>query len=335
MIKKIDLENHFYPMSSVEALRGREGKGDYPYWSNEDNCIHWVDGVKMTHEKLEAKLVDIAEKRIPEMEKLGIEKAVISSAPGIDILPAAESVEVCRKSNDALYELTQRFPDRLIGSVVLPMFDTDAAVYELERCVKDLGFKMWQTHSNYNGANPDEKRFWPIWQKLDELGIFAYLHPTINPANTKFNDYGYPLAAAGLGFTVDCMGGIMRIMVSGMLDEIPTLKIVLGHFGEALPFLFERLDNRFYQLPEPKQHMELKPSDYFGRNIMVTTSGNASIPAFECTRATVGMDNILLGTDHPFESMTECIEFLDSCPMSKEDREKLYWKNAEKLGLYL
>ena len=324
-MNKIDLENHFYNQFSVDVLQGREGKG-YPYWDAKTNAVWFMEQVSMDHTVLGPKLCDFAEKRIPEMEKLEIEKAVISLAPGIDILPAGESVEACRKANDALYELTQRYP-QLIGSAILPMFDAKAAVAELDRCVNDLGFKMWQAHSNIAGHHHDEEQFRPIWKKLEELGIFVYLHPNYNPLNDMFNDYGYPMAGPGLGFTADTSGAIIRIMLSGMLDEMPNLQIVLGHFGEALPFLMERLDNRMAMLPEPK------PSYYFGHNIKVTTSGNTSIPAFECTRAAIGMDNILLGTDHPFESMTECIEYLEKCPMSVEDRKRLYYKNAEKLGL--
>ena len=330
-MNKIDLENHFYNQFSVDVLQGREGKG-YPYWDAKTNAVWFMEQVSMDHTVLGPKLCDFAEKRIPEMEKLEIEKAVISLAPGIDILPAGESVEACRKANDALYELTQRYP-QLIGSAILPMFDAKAAVAELDRCVNDLGFKMWQAHSNIAGYHHDEEQFRPIWKKLEELGIFVYLHPNYNPLNDMFNDFGYPMAGPGLGFTADTSGAIIRIMLSGMLDEMPNLQIVLGHFGEALPFLMERLDNRMAMLPEPKQLNEQKPSYYFGHNIKVTTSGNTSIPAFECTRAAIGMDNILLGTDHPFESMTECIEYLEKCPMSVEDRKRLYYKNAEKLGL--
>ena len=330
-MRKIDLENHFYNQYSVDVLQGRKEKG-FPWWDAETNAVWFMQQVSMDHTVLGPKLCDFAEKRIPEMEQLEIEKAVISLAPGIDILPAEESVEACRKANDALYELTQRYP-RLVGSAILPMFDAQAAAAELERCVGELGFKMWQAHSNIAGRHHDEADFRPIWKKAEELGIFVYLHPNYNPLNDMFNDYGYPMAGPGLGFTADTSGAIIRIMLSGMLDEMPGLQIVLGHFGEALPFLMERLDNRMAMLPEPKQKNAEKPSVYFGRNIKVTTSGNTSIPAFECTRAAIGMDNILLGTDYPFESMSECIAYLEKCPMSVKDRQRLYYENAEKLGL--
>ena len=127
----------------------------------------------------------------------------------------------------------------------------------------------------------------------------------------------------------------LRLILSGIFDEIPDLKVVLGHFGEALPFLMERMENRFSWLPNPKQKNKEQMGAYWGKNIFVTTSGNTSIPAFECTRAAIGIDSIMLGTDYPFEHMEECVGYLETCPMTEEEKEKLYYKNAEKLGLYL
>ena len=334
MIKKIDLENHFYDISSVETLQARK-VGDYPYYTKDDNTIHWVEGVAMCQDKFSFELLDFAEKRLKIMDELGIEKAVISLAPGIDYLPPAESIPACRKANEALYKVTQQFPGRFLGSAILPILDVEEAVKELEHCVKDYGFVMWQTHSNYGpNIDPDNEQFRPVWRKVAELGIFAYLHPTVSH-QPKFNQYGYAMAAPGLGFTIDTMGSIIRMIMSGIFDEIPDLKVVLGHFGEALPFLMERIDNRMCMLPNPQHKNKNLPSTYWGKNIFVTTSGNTSIPAFVCTRSAIGIDSIMLGTDYPFEHMEECIAYLESCPMTEEEKEKVYYKNAAKLGLTL
>ena len=331
-MKKIDFENHYYDISSVETLKART---ECPYWTKDTNTIYWNPKVGMCQDKFEFELLDFAEKRIKIMDKLEIEKAIISLAPGIDYLPPEESIPACKAANDALYKITQQFPGRFLGSAILPIHDGEASIAERERCVKELGFVMWQTHSNYGpGIEPDDKKFWPVWRKVAELGIFAYLHP-VTSHQPKFNDYGYAMASPGLGFTIDTMGAIIRILLSGMFDEIPDLKIVLGHFGEALPFLMERMDNRMAMLPIPEQKNKEKPSYYFGKNIYVTTSGNAYAPAYECCKAAIGIDSILLGTDYPFETMESCIEFIDSLPMTVEEREKLYFRNAEKLGVSL
>ena len=115
MIKKIDLENHFYDISSVEALQSR-AKGDYPYWDKETNTIHWLEGIAMCQDKFYENLLDFANIRLKIMDELGIEKAVISLAPGIEALPPEESRIACKKANDALYKVMQKFPGRFLGS---------------------------------------------------------------------------------------------------------------------------------------------------------------------------------------------------------------------------
>jgi predicted TIM-barrel fold metal-dependent hydrolase len=157
----------------------------------------------MCQDKFSFELLDFAEKRIKIMDEIEIEKAIISLAPGIDILPPEESIPACKKANDALYAVTKKFPGRFLGSAILPIHDVEASCKELERCVKELGFVMWQTHSNYGKViDPDNEKFWPVWRKVAELGIFAYLHPTVSH-QLKYNDYGYAMAAPGLRFPID------------------------------------------------------------------------------------------------------------------------------------
>lgn len=334
MIKKIDLENHYYDVSSVEALQAR-GKDEYPHWDKETNSIHWVKGVAMCQDKFGFELLDFAEKRLKIMDQLGIEKAVISLAPGVDSLPPGESIPACRKANEALSRVTRQFPDRFLGAAILPILDVEESVKELDCCVQEYGFVMWQTHSNYGpGIDPDQPQFRPVWRRVAELGIFGYLHPTVS-WQPKFNEFGYAMAGPALGFTIDTMASILRMILSGIFDEIPDLKVVLGHFGEALPFLLERINNRTGMLLNPLQKNRQPVSSYWGKNIFVTTSGNTSVPAFECTRAAIGIDSILLGTDYPFEHMEDCVGYLETCPMTQEEREKVYYKNAAKLGLTL
>ncbi len=334
MIKKIDLENHFYDISSVEALQAQKTT-TYPHWDKETNLIHWAENVAMHQGRVYDRLLDFADMRIKTMDKLGIEKAVISMAPGVEPLPPEYSITACRKANDALANVIKQYPDRFLGSAILPMLDTNAAMEELEHCIKDLGFVMWQTYSNYGpDLEPDQERFLPVWEKAAELNIFAYLHPTV-PFITKFNEHGYIMAGPGLGFTIDAMGTITRLVLTGIFDEQPNLKVVLGHFGEALPFLLARMDDTFAWMPDPRLKNKSSFGSYWGKNIFVTNSGNASVPALECTIDAIGIDSIMLGTDYPFAPEEEAIGALESSPLTEEDKEKIYYKNAAVLGLTL
>ncbi|MCC8142331.1 MAG: amidohydrolase family protein [Lachnospiraceae bacterium] len=267
------------------------------------------------------------------MEANGITTAVLSSSPGPEQLEVKKSIEVCAKTNETLYELTKQYSGLYLGSAVLPVNDTDAACRELERCVKGYGFVGWHVHSNFGDTAPDEERYWPIFQKAAELGIYVYLHPQV-PDDRRTRNCGFMVAAPMLGFTQDTMTTVTKLMLSGMLDEIPNTRLVLGHLGEAIPFLMARMDNRVQVELDPFVRAKHTLRYYFEHNIMVTTSGNLSIEAFKCTKNVLGIDRICFGTDYPYENPTEVMEFHDELPLSRKEREKLFYQNAEeKLGI--
>jgi predicted TIM-barrel fold metal-dependent hydrolase len=131
----------------------------------------------------------------------------------------------------------------------------------------------------------------------------------------------------------------MRLILSGAFDAFPKLRVILGHYGEGLPFLMQRIDHPFVRPhlrasdPEVVPDLKRVPSDYLRDNMLVTTSGNYLPAAFACTREALGIEKILLGTDYPYEEMDECIRFLQSLPMPEEERVQLYCENAAGLGI--
>ncbi len=328
-MKKIDLENHFYTQDLMDALKERT---DPPYATPDDN-IFWTKYLEMPVGMMLPKLYDLAEGRLKDMKDNGITAAVISSSAGPEQLDTAKSIEVCASMNKALYEVTKKYPGVFYGSAILPVNDTDAACAELEKCVKEYGFVAWHTHSNYGATAPDEEQYWPIFCKASELGVYVYLHPQV-PDDPRTRNSGIAVASATLGFTQDTMTTVVKLLVSGLLDDLPDLKIVLGHYGEAIPFLLERMDNRLFYVPNPYYHAKHNLKYYFEHNIWVTTSGNMSKAAFNCTKETLGMDKICFATDYPYEDLPETMTFLDNIPLTVNEREELFYKNAvEGLGI--
>ena len=321
---KIDLENHFYDQSLIEAFSKRTKT---PRYDENADLIFWNDAIRMPQGELLKTLLDIGEKRISIMDREGIDVAVLSSAGGPELLETEDSIEVCRKTNDTLAELTKKYPGRFLGSAVIPVKDTQAAAAELERCVKELGFVCWHTHSNYGEMTPDDERFRPLFKKAADLGVYVYLHPHL-PVSDRMEGFGFTFAGPGLGFTVDTVTTIMRMIVSGLFDEIPGLKMVLGHLGEGIPFLLDRIDNRISFLPNAAIKCKHTVRYYFEHNIWVTTSGNMSASAFECTKKELGMDHILFGSDFPFEDVHEMVSFLKALPLDEEEQRMLYYENA-------
>ena len=310
-MKKIDFEAHYY----TPFFQGYEG-GDR---------LTKPGGTIL---KLFSGLDDVGEQRLQEMDANGVDMQIVSLSAGLELMPPAESVEMARRVNDWLAESIARHPDRFRGFAQLPVFDTEAAVRELERCVRELGFVGWNTFS-------DEPRFYPILEKAHELGVFLYLHPTAPKIpDMQSEDIDLQL---GMGFHFDTCITLMKLIIGGVFDRLPGLKVILGHLGEGWPFIFDRLNSKSLVandplVPELSKNVVKKKrcGDYWRTNIWCTTSGNLSAPSFRCAKEVLGIEHLLLGTDYPYERMGPMMEFLDGVGMTEEERGRLFHKNAEK-----
>ena len=133
-----------------------------------------------------------------------------------------------------------------------------------------------------------------------------------------------------LGFGAEAGVCVLRLICSGLFDECPELKIVLGHLGEAIPFWLWRIDN-FWERGRFYEKFKKKPSQYFNDNFAVTTSGMFHEPPLQYALSVLGADNILFAVDYPMESTEEAIEFMDGSSIDDRDRQKIYHLNAEKI----
>ncbi len=335
--RKIDLESHFITQEWIDALLARE---DYPRLTHEESSDRWrlhyhADvfepfGVK-------ERLLDLGDGRIALMDAAGVDVAVLSlTSPGCEQLDAAVGSRVAAAANDALAAAVARRPQRLQGFAALCTKDVDGAVAELERAVLELGLKGWKTHSNFGDSFLDEKRYWPILAKAEELDVPIYLHPAA-PMIRELRTYGLALAGAGFGFGVETALAMMRLVLSGAFDAFPRLKVILGHYGEGLPFQLQRVDHAFTRPHIRADGAAVRgllhpPSFYLRINMWVSTSGNYLPAAFACTRDALGIDRIVLGTDHPYEEMHESLAFLSDLQLSPSEAEQIFERNAADLG---
>ena len=198
------------------------------------------------------RLNDLTGLRIKEMDEAGIDMQVLSHAnPGLQKMDAETSVRLARIANDRLAETVRAHPDRFAAFAAIPTPDPKAAADELERAVTQLGFKGALINGTTNGVFFDDKRFWPICERAAALDVPLYLHPTMpHPAviETYYKDYAqdWPMIMrAAWGFTVETATQGVRMVLSGVFDAYPKLKIILGHLGEGLPFLLWRIDMGF------------------------------------------------------------------------------------------
>jgi len=338
-MKKIDFEAHFVTEEWVTMMF--ENKG-YPRYDRDKKTnrfrVLWDDdGVEPIGDVLLNKLLDLGEGRLREMDAVGVDVQLLTlTTPGVELFDAATGTALAKRANDELSGVVKEYPDRFIGYAALAPQNPEAAADELERTVKELGFKGWKTGSNYGDSYLDERRYWPILERAEKLNVPVYLHPTFPAIPQLRTAYGIPLAGAPFGFGVETAMCMMRLILSGVFDTYPKLKMILGHLGEALPFLMDRIDYPYVKpwfLADARPKLERKPSEYLKSNVFVTTSGNYFEPAFMCTYQAMGIDRILLGTDYPYEDPEECMQFLKGLPISQEDKDKVYSLNASQIGI--
>ena len=323
-IPMIDMEHHYYAQDVLDYMATRT---ELPIYNPEDGTIEYAPDTWMG---FPPSITDLGEGRIAEMDENHVAMAMLSSSPGLEMFGGEEEIEYCKRCNDLVYETMQAYPGRFFGSAILPVSHVEAACDELERCVKELGFVCWFTHSSYGEKHLDDPEFRPILKKAEELGVFLYLHPII-PIDERINKRGYAFSAAGFGFTADALQTALQMITDGVFDECPDLKMVMGHLGETAPFLMQRMDRFLSRDFDPSLKNQRKISDYFRDNIWVTTSGNMEMESFELTKAVLGIDHIMVGLDYPYESMADEVAFHARMDLTREEREMLYYGNALKL----
>jgi 2,3-dihydroxybenzoate decarboxylase len=240
---------------------------------------------------------------------------------------------IARAANDGLHATILAYPNRFAGFAALPTPDPQAAAAELERCVTQLGFKGAMIHGLTNGVFIDDKRFWPIFQTAEHLDVPIYLHPsTPHPAviDAYYGDYvkDFPsIIRAGWGFTVETATAAIRLILSGVFNTHPKLKMILGHLGEGLPFLLWRIDHALSRAGNRALSFRKTFCDHFH----LTTSGNFSDPALICSIMEIGIDRILFSVDWPFVDNKPAVEWMSRVPLCAEDRAKILSGNARRL----
>jgi 2,3-dihydroxybenzoate decarboxylase len=283
------------------------------------------------------RLQDLGPQRIRDMDASGIDKQIISlTAPGVQVFDRATAVSMATLANDQLSEAVARHPSRYIGLGAIAPQDPPAAAKEMERSVKKLGFKGAVINSHTHGEYLDDPKFWAIFEAAQALDVPIYLHPT-GPSRGLIGpmlDYG--LDGAIYGFGVETGLHLLRIIVSGVFDRFPSLKIVVGHLGEALPFWLFRLDYMHAANVESKRHERMKPlrkkvSDYMRENVYVTTSGMAWEPAIMFCRQVLGADRVLYAMDYPYQYEVSEVVTSDNLPLSLEEKKRFFQTNAERV----
>lgn len=294
-------------------------------------------------------LLDLDEERLGSMDDAAIDVAVLSLvSPGVQVFDRDTAVGLAASTNDELAEAVRQHPERLAGLASFAPQDPVAAVREIERAITKLGLHGLVVNSHTEGLYLDDPRFWPILEAAAALDAPIYIHPR-NPPTAFRQAFTSSAPAVGAHPAVTGVGGrhkltevmwgfhaetslhAARLIVSGVFDRFPNLKIVLGHLGEGLPFLLFRMD----WAARLGYALQRKPSEYFQDHFWVTTSGLFESPvaqhALQHCHASLGADRILFAADHPFAQAPEVTRALSAAALPDADLEKIAWRNAVEL----
>lgn len=283
------------------------------------------------------RIQDLGERRLHDMDSTGIARQILSlTAPGVQVFDAAEATSLARSSNDQLADAIRKHPDRFSGLAAIAPQDPAAAAQELERGVRQLGLKGAIVNSHTHGEYLDDPKFWAIFEAAEALNVPVYIHPTTPPKSMIEPFLARGLDGAIFGFAVETGLHLLRIVVAGVFDRFPKLRIVSGHLGEALPYWLSRIDfmhgnmvvaNRY---PGVKK-LQKKPSDYIKENMYVTTSGMAWEPGILYCQSVLGVDRVLYAMDYPYQFVPEEVTLTDNLPIPAADKKKLFQTNAERV----
>lgn len=306
-----DLHCHFYP---VKYLRWLEDHEALPK--------SWQTDLRPNHSQIGTLM--------KSMEDGGISVSILTTGnlPWPDVLQPKDAVSLAMILNDEIAAQVEKYPDRLIGLAVLPYSVVPDAIDELNRAVTDLGLAGVFLPSNIAGKPVDMPELVPLYAEISKLDVPLFIHPTRPEAPVNMEDYRF---VEVLGFTCNTALALSRLILSGMLEKFP-LKIVAAHAGGVLPYVIGRLGRAYEMWPdEVGKNISKNPREYFRE--VYADQICFSVPSIVCARDTLGMDRLVFGSDYPFGwgTQSDFVKWVHKLPFSEEEREKLFWRNADRL----
>ena len=281
-------------------------------------------------------LCTLGEERIADMDRAGIDQAILAlTAPGTQCMEKEQAVEFAEMANDYLVQGIRQFPDRYFGLTAIAPQDPEHAAKEIRRG-HAMGLKGVIVNSHTLNEYMDDERYDPIFEACQSLDTPLYMHP-----QTPSKDMVKPMMSRGLdgsiyGFSVETAVHLLRIVISGVLDRFPKLKLIAGHCGEAIPFWLFRLDHMHDAMIKANRYegvrpLERKISEYVRQNFWITTSGMPWPPAIEFCQRVLGVDRVMYAMDYPYQYVPEEVQWTEQVAVDAQGMKLLFQTNAEQV----
>jgi aminocarboxymuconate-semialdehyde decarboxylase len=315
---RIDVHSHHYPAAYLEIFSSL----GYPELSRGPRL---APGAHLT-----------IDERIGLLDEVGIDLQVLSAvAPGPYLPVEVDAVRAARLANDLYADLFARYPRRLAGFGTVPLPHVRAAVAEAERCLDTLGMLGLTIGCSVAGRQLDDAAFAPFWAALDERGAVLFLHPQGVGCGPGTTDYGLGWL---LGAPVEDTVAALRLVLSGLIERFPRVRIIVPHLGGVLPFLLQRIDDTSGHAvvrlrdTEEAPGIDGPPSRYYRRLWFDTVNSHPA--ALRCACESFGADRLLLGTDFPFRvgpHWAPLVRYIEDAGLSPADTEAILGGNAQLL----
>ncbi len=319
----IDFHNHVYPQEYVDEIQKGPSAYSVTFDSDKNHVLHSPGDYNILvpgH-----RLIDF---RQSVLDKAGLDKQIISfTAPGTLIETPERSTELCRKVNDNFAKIQSDY-EAFPALATLPLNNPHAAVAELERAISELGLKGATLFSNANGVALSDQRFWPLYEKANDLNVVFFIHPTYPVGVEAMTEY---MLMPLVGFLADTTLAAASLVFSGVIEKFPNIKWVLGHLGGAVPYLAERFDRGYEAFEQCRRNISKLPSEYL-KNFYYDTV-NFDVNALQFAIDFAGSDHLVAGSDYPHQigSIEKMLASIEKLNISQEEKANILGGNAEKL----
>ncbi|MCZ6917027.1 MAG: amidohydrolase family protein [Gemmatimonadetes bacterium] len=320
----VDFHNHYYPPEYIKELQSGPSKISVTFDADDNPLLHSPGDINIIvpgHRDIDF--------RQGVLDDLGIDVQVLTfTAPGTTIETPERSVDLARMVNDCLAKIVAERPNRFASLATLPLNDPAASLRELERVTGELGFKGVMLFSNVNGVALSDERFWPLYERANELDMVFYIHPTYPVGVEAMTDYWImPL----VGFVFDTTIAAASLVFSGVVEKFPNIRWALGHLGGAIPYLAERLDRGYTAFEECRRHIAKPPSEYLKEFYYDTV--NFDPKALRLAIDFAGVDHLLAGSDYPHQigSLERMVQSINGLDLSDSEKEQVLGGNAAAL----
>jgi uncharacterized protein len=308
-------------------------------WTPALRDVLTANSAALMPEPLRQALAEVGQPRLEQMAAMRVDMQVLSvHTPATQALEPSEAVALSREVNNFLAEVVAANPAHYRCFASLPTPDPAAAVDELERCVTELGHSGAMLYGRTGEKFLDHPDFAPLFDKAGELGVPIHLHP--QPPLQAVSDAYYggtlsPMASRLLstfawGWHMETAVHAIRLILAGTFERAAAPQIILGHWGEMVPFYLDRIDEVF-ALFAPGATRGF--AETFVNHFHVAPSGIWSYPMLQHAIAVVGADRILFSVDYPFRNPSDggARRFLEQAPISLADKRKIGYRNAARL----